>query len=107
MFYAVTTGRKHYAVNNEHAAKGLQSQENAGEDLSHCVLVELRCLLSELHCILSELHCVLSESHCVLVELRCVLSESRCLLAELRFEQRLEGAVVTGFHAHLRTHRKE
>ena len=79
MFYAVTTGRKHYAVNNEHAAKGLQSQENAGEDLSHCVL--------------SELHCV--------------LSESRCLLAELRFEQRLEGAVVTGFHAHLRTHRKE
>ena len=86
MFYAVTTGRKHYAVNNEHAAKGLQSQENAGEDLSHCVL--------------SELHCVLSES-------RCVLSESRCLLAELRFEQRLEGAVVTGFHAHLRTHRKE
>ena len=86
MFYAVTTGRKHYAVNNEHAAKGFQSQENAGEDLSHCVLVELRCLLSELHC---------------------VLSESRCLLAELRFEQRLEGAVVTGFHAHLRTHRKE
>ena len=79
MFYAVTTGRKHYAVNNEHAAKGLQSQENAGEDLSHCVL--------------SELHCV--------------LSESRCLLAELRFEQRLEGAVVTGFHAHLRTHPKK
>ena len=72
MFYAVTTGRKHYAVNNEHAAKGLQSQENAGEDLSHCVL-----------------------------------SESRCLLAELRFEQRLEGAVVTGFHAHLRTHPKK
>lgn len=66
-------------MNNEHAAKGLQSQENAGEDLSHFVLVELRCLLSE----------------------------SRCLLAELRFEQRLEGAVVTGFHAHLRTHRKE
>ena len=93
MFYAVTTGRKHYAVNNEHAAKGLQSQENAGEDLSHCVLVELRCLLSELHCVLSELHCV--------------LSESRCLLAELRFEQRLEGAVVTGFHAHLRTHPKK
>ena len=79
MFYAVTTGRKHYAVNNEHAAKGLQSQENAGEDLSHCVLVELRCLLSELHCVLSE----------------------------LRFEQRLEGAVVTGFHAHLRTHPKK
>ena len=79
MFYAVTTGRKHYAVNNEHAAKGLQSQENAGEDLSHFVL--------------SELHCV--------------LSESRCLLAELRFEQRLEGAVVTGFHAHLRTHPKK
>ena len=80
-------------MNNEHAAKGLQSQENAGEDLSHCVLVELRCLLSELHCVLSELHCV--------------LSESRCLLAELRFEQRLEGAVVTGFHAHLRTHPKK
>ena len=72
MFYAVTTGRKHYAVNNEHAAKGLQSQENAGEDLSHCVL-----------------------------------SESRCVLSELRFEQRLEGAVVTGFHAHLRTHPKK
>ena len=79
MFYAVTTGRKQYAVNNEHAAKGFQSQENAGEDLSHCVLSESRCLLSELHCV----------------------------LAELRFEQRLEGAVVTGFHAHLRTHRKE
>ena len=79
MFYAVTTGRKHYAVNNEHAAKGLQSQENAGEDLWDFVL--------------SELHCV--------------LSESRCLLAELRFEQRLEGAVVTGFHAHLRTHPKK
>ena len=72
MFYAVTTGRKHYAVNNEHAAKGLQSQENAGEDLSHFVL-----------------------------------SESRCVLSELRFNQRLERAVVTGFHAHLRTHRKE
>lgn len=86
MFYAVTTGRKHYAVNNEHAAKGLQSQENAGEDLSHCVLLGLECVLSES---------------------RCVLSESRCLLAELRFEQRLEGAVVTGFHAHLRTHPKK
>lgn len=73
-------------MNNEHAAKGLQSQENAGEDLSHFVL-------SELHCVLSELHCV--------------LSESRCLLAELRFEQRLERAVVTGFHTHLRTHPKK
>ena len=86
MFYAVTTGRKQYAVNNEHAAKGFQSQENAGEDLSHFVLSESRRLLSESRCVLSELHCV---------------------LAELRFEQRLEGAVVTGFHAHLRTHRKE
>ena len=79
MLYAVTTGKKHYAVNDEHVTKGLQSQENAGEDLSHCLL---------------------SESHCV-------LSESRCVLAELHFEQRLEGAVVTGFHAHLRTHHKE
>lgn len=100
MFYAVTTGRKQYAVNNEHAAKGFQSQENAGEDLSHCVL-------SELHCVLSESRCLLSESHCVLVELRCVLSELHCVLAELRFEQRLEGAVVTGFHTHLRTHPKK
>lgn len=73
-------------MNNEHAAKGLQSQENAGEDLSHCVLSEL---------------------HCVLVELRCLLSELHCVLSELRFEQRLEGAVVTGFHAHLRTHPKK
>lgn len=80
-------------MNNEHAAKGLQSQENAGEDLSHCVLSELHCVLVELRCLLSELRCLLSELHCV--------------LSELRFEQRLEGAVVTGFHAHLRTHRKE
>ena len=107
MFYAVTTGRKQYAVNNEHAAKGFQSQENAGEDLSHCVLSELHCVLSESRCLLSESRCLLSESHCVLVELRCVLVELHCVLAELRFEQRLEGAVVTGFHAHLRTHRKK
>ena len=94
-------------MNNEHAAKGFQSQENAGEDLSHCVLSELHCVLSESRCLLSESRCLLSESHCVLVELRCVLVELHCVLAELRFEQRLEGAVVTGFHAHLRTHRKK